>query len=184
MPFRDESWAEFAWWYLLPFGMGVVLMAAINKSILIFGFQNLYPPDTWDYIRICIHPTFAAVQEPFTSKFIPAIVIVYLANRRDRLATVRDRSLEIAALGGLTVGAVEAGSKMLDQVSLSFGALPPVLMHVVTGTLVATAVFRYADGRQRWRGIAVMLVAYIAAVIVHVIWNTRIAFWLAGWNPC
>lgn len=159
-------------------------MAAINKSILIFGFQELYPPDTWEHIRICIHPTFAAIQEPFTSKFIPAAVVVYLAKRRDRLATVRERSLAIAALGGLTVGAVEAGSKMLYQLTLNFDALPPVLMHVITGTIVATAVFRYADGRHRWPGVVVMIGAYITAVIVHLFWNTQVAFWLAGWNPC
>lgn len=168
----------------MPFGFGTILMAVVNIAILELVFHQIYPPGTWDYIQVCVHPIVAAIQEPITSKLLPAVFITLLAIRRGWIADVRDRALKLGILGGLTVGLVEAGSKMLDKMALNIETLPPVLMHTITGGVLATVVFRFGGKEDNQWTASIFLGAYLAAVIVHWLWNTRIVFWIAGGNPC
>lgn len=179
-----SDWADYAWKYALPFGFGAVLMAAINKSVLIYGFHSIYPPETWNYVRICIHPIFAAVQEPLTSKFLPASVIVYLSVQRDAIENVRRSAFRLGVLGGFTVGIIEALSKMLDQLEILSSTLTPILMHTLTGAIIGTTIFRLAGRDNNARAGVLLLAAYLIAVLVHYLYNTQIVFWLAGFNPC
>lgn len=180
----EQGRIEFIWRYLLPFGIGTVLMAAVNKSILVLVFQQFYPPDTWTYIRLCIHPLIAVIQEPLTSKFLPAALITLLAERGGYTSFLRENFLKLGVLGGLTVGIVEAGSKMLGQIAIIPIAILPIVLHVITGALVSSALFRFAGQQRVVRAGLVMIGGYFSAVIIHLFWNSQVVFWITGQNPC
>lgn len=167
----------------LPFGVGVVAMTAVNIVLLqILSFS--FPSASFNTLRICIHPVLAAVQEPFTSKVLPAVFIVWLARREGWTERVVARRYHYGLIGGLTVGGVEWGSKLINSQSLSLTGFPPILMHTVNGLLIGTAVFRIAVKEKQLKDYAILLLAIVLAVLIHVFWNTRVAFWMADLPPC
>lgn len=180
---ESDDWLAVLTKIALPFGVGVVAMAAVNVVLLRF-LSFSFPSASFNTLRICIHPVLAAVQEPFTSKLLPAVFIVWLARREGWTERVVTRRYHYGLIGGLTVGGVEWGSKLIDSLSLSLTGFPPILMHTVNGLLIGTAVFRIAGKEKQLKDYAILLLAIALAVLIHVFWNTRVAFWMADLPPC
>lgn len=180
---EPDDWLAVLTKIALPFGVGVAAMAAVNIVIMqILSFS--FPSVSFKTLRICIHPVLAAVQEPFTSKLLPAVFIVWLAKREGWTERVVARRFHYGLIGGLTVGGVEWGSKLIDSLSLSFTGFPPILMHTVNGLLIGTAVFRVAGKEKQPKDYVILLLAIVLAVLIHLFWNTRVAFWMADLPPC
>lgn len=176
--------------YTVPFLGGTALMGTLNTAVL-FGLVLAAPSASLAETLVCDVGRVAAVQEPFTSKLLPAVGVLLWAGSERRLDRLRDRRLRYAALGGLTVGLTEA---VLKNVSVLFplaGAGPearlltlyPVALHLFTGTVVGLAVYSAVDRSLR-AGAVRVAPAMVLAVAAHYVWNTRVAFALAGSTPC
>ena len=182
-----STWAELATEYLLPFGFGAILMASVNVAVLEV-FSIYFPSASQAYFRICVSPLIAALQEPISSKLLPATIVFVWAKRDNRLQELYRGRYRLAALGGLTVGAIEAMSKNVrvfpPSIDLSANTLPPILMHSVTGFVIGLAI--YSVARRSFEGNAWVriLLALSTAIGVHFLWNSWVAFLLAGQNPC
>lgn len=180
---ESDDWLAVLTKIALPFGVGVVAMAAVNVAIIqILSFT--FPSTSFNTLRICVHPILAAVQEPVTSKLLPAVFIVWLARREGWTENVVARRYHYGLVGGLTVGVVEWGSKLIDSLSLSLTGFPPILMHTVNGLLIGIAVFRVARKEKQPKDYAILLLAVVLAMLIHLFWNTRVAFWMADLPPC
>lgn len=176
--------------YTVPFLGGMALMGTVNAAVLLVLVLAV-PSASLAATVACHVGRVAAVQEPITSKLLPAVGVLLWANSEGRLPTLRDRRLRYAALGGLTVGLTEAVLKNVSQLFPLASAGPearlltlfPVALHAFTGTVVGLAVYSAID---RTIGAAALRVlpAVGVAVVAHFLWNTRIAFALAGTNPC
>lgn len=167
----------------VAYGLGAVLMGAVN--LLVFrALAAQYPGASTAYIRLCVSPLFAAVQEPLTSKLVPAVVVLVWTGRADQGAWLRDRWARVAAAGGLTVGVVELGSRVIDGAALDVGLVAPIALHVVTALLVGWAVYRTAGRRRSLVDLHLVLLAVGLAVLVHVAWNRYLWPVLAGPLPC
>jgi len=176
--------------YTVPFLGGTALMGTLNSAVL-FGLVLAMPSASLAETLVCDIGRVAAIQEPFTSKLLPAVGVVLWADSERRLDRLRDGRLRYAALGGFTVGLTEA---VLKNVSVLFplsGAGPearlltlyPVALHVFTGTVVGLAVYS-AVGRGLRAAALRVAPAVVVAVAAHYLWNTRVAFALAGSTPC
>lgn len=176
--------------YTIPFLGGTALMGTVN-TVVLFALVLAVPSASLAVTVACDIGRVAAVQEPVTSKLLPAVGVLLWADSEGRLPALRDGRLRYAALGGLTVGLTEA---VLKNVSLLFPlasagpetrllSLLPVALHAFTGTVVGLAVYSAID---RTVGAAALRVvpALAVAVAAHFLWNTRVAFLLAGTNPC
>jgi hypothetical protein len=149
----------------VPYGLGAVLMGGVNV-LLIQALQGQYPGVDLAYIRTCVSPLFAAVQEPITSKLLPAGLVLAWTGRAHQAAWLRERWLPVAAVGGLTVGLIELASKAAGAGVLSPALVAPVGLRL---TLV---------------DLHVVLLALGLAVLVHVGWNRYVWPVLAGPLPC
>lgn len=167
----------------VPYGLGAVLMGGVNV-LLIQALQGQYPGVDLAYIQTCVSPLFAAVQEPITSKLLPAGLVLAWTGRAHQAAWLRERWLPVAAVGGLTVGLIELASKAVGAGVLSPTLVAPVGLHVATALLVGWAVFRTAGRRRTLVDLHVVLLALGLAVLVHVGWNRYIWPVLAGPLPC
>jgi hypothetical protein len=176
--------------YTVPFLGGTALMGTVNTVVLV-ALVLAVPSASLAATVACDIGRVAAVQEPVTSKLLPAVGVLLWADSEGRLAALRDGRFRYAALGGLTVGLTEA---VLKNVSLLFPlasagpearllTLFPVALHVFTGTVVGLAVYSAID-RSVGAAALRVLPALAVAVVAHFLWNTRIAFLLAGTNPC
>lgn len=165
------------------YGLGAVTMGAVNVLVLV-GLQSQYPGVGADYLRLCVSPLFAAVQEPLTSKLLGAWILLAWTGRADQAPWLRANRARVAALGGLSVGVVELLIRSLDPGALGLELLPPVGLHVVTGTLVGWAVFRTADRRRTLVDLHLVLLTLGLAILVHVGWNRYVWPVLAGPLPC
>ena len=176
--------------YTVPFLGGTALMGTVN-SVVLFGLVLAVPSASLAETLVCDVSRVAAVQEPLTSKLLPAVGVVLWADNEGRLDRLRARRLRYALLGGVTVGLAEA---VLKNVSVLFplaGAGPgarlatlyPVALHAFTGGVVGLAVYS-AVGRSRGSAAVRVVPAVAAAVAAHYLWNTRVAFALAGSSPC
>lgn len=176
--------------YTVPFLGGTALMGTVNSAVLL-GLVLAVPSASLAETLVCEVARVAAVQEPFTSKLLPAVGVLLWASSEGRLDRLRDRRLRYAALGGLTVGLAEA---VLKNVSVLFPladagpearllTLYPVALHLLTGTVVGLAVYGAVDSRPRAAAVRVAP-AMAVAVAAHYLWNTRVAVALAGSTPC
>lgn len=180
---ESDDWLDVLTKIALPFGLGVVAMAAINVAVMhVLSFS--YPETSFNTLRICIQPALAAVQEPVTSKLLPAVFIVWLARKQEWTENLIARRYHYGLVGGLTVGVVEWGSKLIDSLSLGFTGFPPILMHTVNGLLIGTTVFRVAEKEKQPKDFVYLLLAVVLATSIHLFWNIRVAFWLADLPPC
>lgn len=179
----EQDWIDSIVRYLGPFALGTILMASVNVAVLQVLVDN-YPNAEWMYLRVCVHPLIAAIQEPITSKFLPAIGVLLWAKRESRESSLQSRKLRFAVLGGTTVGSLEAGSRILDSLSLKFSVLPPVAMHASTGLIIGVAVYRLAGQQSNVVDYSLVVGAYSLALTIHFFWNSRVAFWLANTPPC
>ncbi|MEF8774985.1 MAG: hypothetical protein V5A43_00590 [Haloarculaceae archaeon] len=167
---------------VVPFGLGAVLMAAMNLLVLEV-LQGQYPGVSAAYIRACASPLFAAVQEPLTSKLLPAIFVLAWTRRLNQAAWLRTRWATVAAGGGLVVGALELVSK-LARGPIQLSVVPPVVLHVLTATIVGWAVFRTAGRRRTVIDLHLVVLAVGLAVSVHLGWSRFVWPALTGGLPC
>jgi RsiW-degrading membrane proteinase PrsW (M82 family) len=176
--------------YTVPFLGGTALMGTVNTVVLV-ALLLAVPSATLAETLACDIGRVAAVQEPVTSKLLPAVGVWLWADSEGRLPVLRDGRLRYAVLGGLTVGLTEAVLKNVSPLFPLASAGPetrlltllPVALHVLTGTVVGLAVYGAVDRGVRAAAPRV-LVALAVAVGAHFLWNTRVAFLLAGSNPC
>ncbi len=167
----------------VPYGLGAVLMGAAN--VVIFQvLRGQYPDVSPAYLEVCVSPLFAAVQEPFTSKLIPAILLVAWTTRADQSAWLRRDWRRVAVASGLVVGLVELGSNVVGGSAPGLELLPRVALHVATALLVGWAVFRTAGRRKTLIDLHVVVLALGLAVLLHVGWNRYLFPVLAGPLPC
>ena len=178
-----EDGAEFASIYLLPFAIATVLMSVVNNLVLI-ALKASHPPEIGEYIRVCLQPMIAAVQEPITSKLIGSILVLYIAGRKTQTWEIQSNPFKFSLLGGLTVGVVESLGVMIPSLTLNVAALLPILMHMTTGAVIATVVFKYGNRPLSPQDALNIVAATVFGILIHILWNTRIAFWIAGVNPC
>lgn len=148
------------------FGLSIAL-ADYTIRALVFGFD------------VRLHGSVvAALTEPFTTKLAPAIAVVALVYRwtgtTDQIAA---RPTRLATVGGLSVGVFERiGYVWLKGAAVTPLSVVPVLVHTLTGVLVAGAVFRSAGSEQRARRVLDLAVALALAVAIHVFWNVWYLF--------
>lgn len=166
----------------VPYVLGALLMGAVNLLVLEF-LQGQYPGVSVAYIRACASPLFAAVQEPITSKLLPAVLVLAWSGREGQSAWLRTRWAMVATAGGLVVGVTELISKIAAG-PIQLQAVLPVVLHVLTATLVGWAVFRSAGRRRTLIDVHLVLLAVGMAVLVHVTWNRFLWPALAGGLPC
>lgn len=167
----------------LPFAIGAVVMTAVNVVMLEI-LKISFPTTSFSTLRICIHPILAAIQEPITSKLLPALVIVWFAKNQGQTEDVHARRYHYGLVGGLSVGIVEWGSKVIDSLSLSLTGVLPILMHTVNGLIIGAAVFWVAGKKTHQEKYLILLLAVMLAIAIHLVWNIFIAFWLADLEPC
>lgn len=135
---------------------------------------------------------FAAMVEPFVTKFFPALAVVVLSSRHRGnlpglvqralagvdfpeldLAVVMGRPFVMGAYGGLAFGVLEAAGKLVKHgFGVTNGLILAACVHVVTGLLVAGCVFWTVGMEREWvrglvRGIGLGL-----AISLHLAWNT------------
>lgn len=169
--------------YLAPFAFGALLTTTVN-FVALQTFAGWYPGISRAYLRVCVTPAVGAVQEPLTSKLLPAVLVLLWATREGRTAHLRTNRYQFAVLGGATVGLLEAGGKLVDSGAFTPTVFPPVVLHAATGLLVGASVYRLA-GRERTRADgALVAAACVTAMLIHLLWNVEVAFWLAGFDPC
>ncbi|WP_139231129.1 hypothetical protein [Halostagnicola kamekurae] len=167
----------------LPFAVGAVGMTAVNVTLL-YLLPILFPSVSFNALRICIQPVLAAIQEPIISKYLPAVFIVWLARRYEWTENLISQRYQYGLVGGLTVGALEWASKSLGDQSLSFIELAPILMHTVNGLLIGIGVFRIAGKEGQLQDYIILTIAVVLAVLTHLFWNIRVAFWVTDLPPC
>ena len=167
----------------VPYGIGAVLMGAVNVALLEL-LQGQYPNVSAAYIEACVSPLFAAVQEPLTSKLLPAILVLGWTGRADQATWLRERWLPVAAAGGLTVGTIELLSKALDMGALQVELLPPVGLHVVTATLVGWSLYRTAGRDRDLVDAHLVLLTVGLAILLHLGWNRYAWPAIVGGLPC
>jgi hypothetical protein len=102
--------------YTVPFLGGTALMGTVN-TVVLAALLLAVPSATLAETLACDIGRVAAVQEPVTSKLLPAVGVLLWADSEGRLPALRDGRLRYAVLGGLTVGLTEA---VLKNVSLLF----------------------------------------------------------------
>jgi hypothetical protein len=164
------------------YGLGAATMGAVNILILV-GLQSQYPAVGADYLRLCVSPLFAAVQEPITSKLLAAGVLLAWTARADQADWLRGNWARVATLGGLWVGVVEVLVRILGG-AVRPELLPPVVLHVVTALVVGWAVFRTAGRQRNLVDYHAVLLAVSVAVLLHVGWNRYVGPVLADPLPC
>jgi hypothetical protein len=134
------------------------------------------------------------VIEPVATKLVPALFIAYMA--RTQVATaaevLADRWLAAGIGLGLAVGLMEFASRLPLLTSADAGLAlascslaPALVLHPLMGLFVAAPTFR-ATARgparsTRRRAIALLGAGLLAAMIVHVWWNTGGAVTVVGW---
>jgi hypothetical protein len=165
------------------YGAGGVLMGAVNLLVLT-SLRGQYPTVSPAYLKVCVSPLIAGVQEPVTSKLLPALVFLAWMGRRGDSDWLRANPGRIGALGGFVIGALEFGAKVVDAGALDPKTLPPVLLHVLTGLVVGWAVFRTAGRGRDLVDAHLVLLGVAAAVLVHVGWNRYLGVWALAGTPC
>jgi len=133
------------------------------------------------------------VIEPLATKFVPALFVAYTARTQvPAAAGLLERRWLAAGVGlGLAVGLMEFLSKLpllaSDRGSLVLvgcALAPALLLHPLVGALVAAPTFRAAASepltRARRLTLAVLAVGIVAAMAVHVWWNTGGGATVAG----
>lgn len=184
---KNPNWTYFATRYLFPFGLGTFLMAAVNVFIL-WVFSVQYPTASQTYFRVCVSPLIAALQEPISSKLLPALVVFLWAKRENRLQILYNDRYQLAVIAGATVGVIEALSKNFSvippSIDPSLSTFLPVFLHSITGFVVGVSVYSMASPQfERGRSTRILF-GVILAIGIHFIWNSQIAFLLAGQSPC
>lgn len=169
--------------YLAPFAFGALLTTAVN-FVALQTFAGWYPDISRAYLRVCVTPAVGAVQEPLTSKLLPAVLVFLWATREGRTAHLQANRYRFAVLGGATVGLLEAGGKLVDAGAFTATVFPPVVLHAATGLLVGASVYRLAGRERTLPDVVLVVTACATAMLLHLVWNVEVAFWLAGFDPC
>lgn len=134
------------------------------------------------------------VIEPVATKLLPALFVTYMAREQvpAAAAILVDRWL-VAGIGlGLAVGLMEFATRLPLLAGAEGGLVltgcalaPALVLHPLEGLLVAAAAFRTTSDRPatavRRRAVALLAAGVLAAMIVHVWWNTGGAVAVAGW---
>lgn len=178
-------------WQILMIGFVFWVFGAIIPLLGVVGASSVVSRFTGFEGAAATH-VFAALVEPFVTKFFPALAVVTLASypREDFPAVVQrglavidfpsidlemivGRPIVFGAYGGLAFGVLEALGKLMEyDVGVTAGLILAVLLHVCTGMLVASAVFATERVARDWligvvRGIGLSL-----ALLLHFAWNT------------
>lgn len=165
------------------YALGAVLMGLVNVVALAL-LETRYPGVAPAYLRTCVGSLVAGLQEPVTSKLLPALGLLVGVSSPAGVRWLRQGRWRLAAVGGLTVGIIELGSKLLEGHAAELGLLGPVALHVLTGVIVGVAVFRVAGRDRSLIDAHVVILALGVAILLHVGWNRYLGFWLAGTTPC
>lgn len=167
------------------FALGAVFMAAVDRGAVL-ALKSQFPLAAPIYFELCVLPPVTAAQSPVTSKLLPALGLLLVAGRyRGWGRDLRGRPIRYAALGGLSVG---VAGLLIESVVVAPGAglgpasLPQVGVHLVTGTLVGTAVFRPPG--SRWRRVGIVVLVLVVSAGVQYLWATRLAPQLVGQLTC
>lgn len=180
-PARDSRARHFR--VIGAYGVGAVLMGLVNVLALAF-LESRYPGVAPAYLRTCVGSLVAGLQEPVTSKLLPPLGLLFVAGTPAGATWLRDNRWRLGALGGVTVGVIELGSKLVEGQAAELGLLGPVILHVLTGVIVGVAVFRAAGRDRSLIDAHVVILALGLAILLHVGWNRYLGVWLAGASPC
>lgn len=129
----------------------------------------------------------AGIIEPVTTKFVPAIALLWYYRDRSTKTVryLRENAWLSGAVLGFTIGVMEALMKVAqltgmyaDVHTVSVGSLVAATLHLFTGFLVAGAAFRWwvwdtnSNRRQELLTSVKILLPLVVAMTVHYWWNS------------
>jgi hypothetical protein len=122
------------------------------------------------------HPVVAGVTEPLTTKLVPALAVVYF-HQNDRykldLAYLQSHPYWFSVLGGLSLGVFERMMYLVvKDAAITPGFILAPAMHILNTVLIAGFIFTTVGRYREYRVLGQLFVFIIAAIVIHVFWNT------------
>ncbi len=116
----------------------------------------------------------AGFTEPLTTKLVPAIVVVSLHKWKSIPSThLLSHPYRFGFVGGLSLGVFERVIYIVNMgAQISPGFLLVLLMHALNAMIIAGVIFSYAENMTSPRFFGKLIVAIMAAMFIHLLWNT------------
>lgn len=114
----------------------------------------------------------AAVSEPISTKFLPALLVLYIArNNRETFNSIHTNPALFGSLGGFAIGISERLLYFTNGSPPTIFWTISVALHTIWGLMVAGTVFWRGAGPWNMLDFLVLLVALLATMALHVLWN-------------
>lgn len=117
----------------------------------------------------------AGCTEPLTTKLLPAILIVILANKNSIIGGILSNPFRFGFYGGISYGIAQRIVYIFGGYGLSSPWIISIMLHGIWGISVAGTFFWSLGRDNRLPGHFVVVLGTIFAITTHTLWNVYVA---------